>query len=223
MAYRRTLKVAARQEATRAALLDAARALMAEGGFAAASAAAVAARAGVATGTLYRYFPSREALLLEVFRAVSDAEMSRLEAIAAGPGRPSARLRAVAHGFVTRAARGLRQAHALLADPLNGSLAEMRLAYRRRHAAVFERLLREAMAAGEIAPLDPHVTAAAIAGAIPSALTLYGADAPLDANALIDAVCRMAGLPPAEENPIAETTSAGARAGAQAASKDACP
>lgn len=204
MAYRRTLKVAARQEATRSALLDAARALIAEGGFAAASAAAVTARAGVATGTLYRYFPSREALLMEVFRRISDQEMARLEDIAGGPGRPAARLRAVARAFVTRAARALRQAHALLADPLDGALAEARLAYRRRHAAVFERLLREAMAAGEIAPLDAHVTAAAIAGAIPSALTLHGADSPLDPEALIAAVERMAGLAPLDAGMAAE-------------------
>jgi len=194
LAYRRTDKVVARQEATRTALLEAARMLLAEGGFAAASAAAVAARAGVATGTIYRYFSSREELLLEVFRTISDGEMSRLEAIAAGPGRPAERLRAVVRAFVGRAARGPRQAHALLADPLDGALARERLAYRRRHAAIFERLLREAMAAGEVASLDAHVTAAAIAGAIPSALTLYGADARLDTGALIAAVERMAGL-----------------------------
>lgn len=196
MAYRRTLKVAARQEATRAGLMEAARVILAEGGFAAASAAEIAARAGVATGTLYRYFPSREALLLEVFRAVSDREMAHLESIASGPGRPHERLRQVARAFVTRAARGLRQARALLADPLDGALAEARLAYRRRHAAIFERLLREAMAAGEIAPLDARVTAAAIAGAIPSALTLHGPDAPLDTAALAATVDRMAGLTP---------------------------
>ena len=89
MAYRKTGKVVAQLEANRARILDAARALVFSGGFQAASMAAVARDAGVATGTLYRYFASREALLLDVFRAVSDAEMSRLEDIAAGPGLPA--------------------------------------------------------------------------------------------------------------------------------------
>ncbi len=196
LAYRKTGKVVAQLEANRARILDAARALVTEGGFQAASMAAVAARAEVATGTLYRYFDSREALLLEVFRAVSDAEMGRLEDIAAGPGRPAERLTQVAQAFVRRAVRGLKQAYALLAEPLDGALAEERLAYRRRHAAVFERLMREAAAAGEISPVDAHVTAAAIAGAIPSALTLYGPDAAPDGDALIASVLRMAGLEP---------------------------
>ncbi len=196
MAYRKTGKVVARLEANRTRILDAALALVFEGGFQAASMAAVAARAGVATGTLYGYVASREALLLDVFRTISDAEMSRLEEIAAGPGRPAQRLRDVAHAFVSRAVRGARQAYALLAEPVDGALAEERLSYRRRHAAIFERLIREASAAGEIAPMDAHVTAAAIAGAIPSALTLYGPGQIPDAGALIDTVLRMAGLDP---------------------------
>ncbi|MGD1934883.1 MAG: TetR/AcrR family transcriptional regulator [Candidatus Phaeomarinobacter sp.] len=196
MAYRKTGKVVAQLEANRTRILDAARALVFAGGFQAASMAAVAARAGVATGTLYRYFASREALLLDVFRAISDVEMSRLEDIAAGPGLPAARLRDVVHGFASRAVRGARQTYSLLAEPLDGALAEERLAYRRRHAAIFERLIREAQAAGEVASLDAHVTAAAIAGAIPSALTLHGPDNVPDADALSAAVLRMCGLDP---------------------------
>jgi AcrR family transcriptional regulator len=196
LAYRKTGKVVAQLEANRARILDAAQALVFSGGFQAASMAAVAAKAGVATGTLYRYFASREALLLDVFRAVSDAEMSRLEDIAAGPGLPAARLRNVVHAFTTRAVRGAKQAHALLAEPVDGALADERMAYRRRHAAIFERLMREAQAAREIPALDAHVTAAAIAGAIPSALTLHGPDNVPDAGALIDTVLRMAGLDP---------------------------
>lgn len=196
MAYRKTGKVVAQLEANRTRILDAARALVFSGGFQAASMAAVAAKAGVATGTLYRYFASREALLLDVFRAISDVEMSRLEDIAAGPGLPAARLQDVVHGFASRAVRGARQTYSLLAEPLDGALAEERLAYRRRHAAIFERLIREAQAAGEVAPIDAHVTAAAIAGAIPSALTLHGPDNVPDADALSAAVLRMSGLDP---------------------------
>jgi len=200
LAYRKTGKVVAQLEANRARILDAARTLVSAGGFQAASMAAVAVKAGVATGTLYRYFDSREALLLAVFRAISDAEMSRLETIAAGPGLPAERLRQVAHAFVSRAVRAARQAYALLAEPLDGALAEERLAYRRRHAAIFERLMREAQAAREIPALDAHVTAAAIAGAIPSALTLHGPDNVPDAGALVNAVLRMSGLDPHTDN-----------------------
>lgn len=208
LAYRKTGKVVAQLEANRTRIMDAARELIVEGGFAAASVAAVARKAGIATGTIYRYFPSREALLLEVFRAVSDREMSRLEEIAAGPGRPGERLRKVAEAFVGRAVRSARQAHALLAEPLDGTVAAERLAFRRRHAAIFERLIREAVAAGDIPSMNARVTASAITGAIPSALTLYGPDDVPSADALVDAVLRMAGLDPdADKTPLTEDLS----------------
>ena len=54
MAYRQTDKVAARLVETRAGILNAARTLVAEGGFASVQMSEVARKAGVATGTLYR-------------------------------------------------------------------------------------------------------------------------------------------------------------------------
>ena len=54
------------QAARRGRILDAALELSAEGGFDAVQMREVAARADVALGTLYRYFPSKENLLLSV-------------------------------------------------------------------------------------------------------------------------------------------------------------
>src|SRR3954462_3078332 len=71
--------------------------LIARGGYQEARVAAVAARAGVATGTVYRHFPSKADLFAEVFRSVSRREVdaARAAAAAAGDAAPaSARLRA---------------------------------------------------------------------------------------------------------------------------------
>ncbi len=57
-----------RKEARPQELLDAALALFVEKGFAATRSEEVAARAGVAKGTLYLYYPSKEELLKEVIR-----------------------------------------------------------------------------------------------------------------------------------------------------------
>ena len=46
--------------------------LINEGGYGAASVVAVARRAGVATGTLYYHFGSKEELFVEVFRVAAD-------------------------------------------------------------------------------------------------------------------------------------------------------
>ena len=53
MPYRATKHTRAKQAATRERILDAARQLLSEGGYAAVLVAVVAQRAGVATGTVY--------------------------------------------------------------------------------------------------------------------------------------------------------------------------
>jgi AcrR family transcriptional regulator len=60
-------------EATREAILDAALALFAEQGFHGTSMPALAERAGVAAGTPYRHFESKEALLNAVYRRAKAA------------------------------------------------------------------------------------------------------------------------------------------------------
>src|SRR3712207_8246971 len=75
---------AQRTEATTTALVDAARELFAQDGFAATSLDAVVARAGVTKGALYHHFASKR----ELFRAVYDREQQRAaEVVAAAAAR----------------------------------------------------------------------------------------------------------------------------------------
>jgi AcrR family transcriptional regulator len=75
---------------TRARLLSAARGLIEEGGYAEATVAAIADRAGVASGTLYRHFASKEELFIELFRAVcAGEERAMLAAAQAVPAQAS--------------------------------------------------------------------------------------------------------------------------------------
>jgi len=170
LAYRRTDSVAARLADTRRHILNAARELVAEGGFAAAQMTEVAKKAGVATGTLYRYFPSKEELCRQVFREVSAREMNVLASIAQGPGSATARLEAVLRTFASRAVRGRRLAFALLAEPVDLGLAEERARFRRTHGEIFAGIIEEGIASGEFPARDVRVAAACIAGAIPTAL-----------------------------------------------------
>ena len=68
LAYRSTERTEARRAETRERIVSAALELIAEGGYVAAPVAAVADHAGVAVGTVYRYFPSKSDLFAEVFR-----------------------------------------------------------------------------------------------------------------------------------------------------------
>ena len=156
---------------TRERLLAVARELIEEGGYGAATVAAIADRAGVASGTLYRHFPSKEELFLEVFREVCGAEMRAMASAAdeAGPGAV-ARLEAVLTTFARRALQNPRLAWALLAEPVDPLLDAERLEYRRRHAEAIESELRAGIAAGEIPEQDMSFTAAALVGGCGEAL-----------------------------------------------------
>ena len=61
--YRPTAATRQNAESRRRAIAEAARALVTESGFAAATVKSVAARAGCSAGLLYTYFPHRDALL----------------------------------------------------------------------------------------------------------------------------------------------------------------
>src|SRR3954468_10209396 len=108
MPYRATERTEARRAQTRARILQAAHDLVAEGGFANAPVAAVAKRARVATGSVYRHFSSKADLFAEVFRRAAQREV---DAVAAA--------RSLSDGvetFARRALAGRRLAWALLAE-----------------------------------------------------------------------------------------------------------
>src|SRR5258705_9240398 len=96
MPYRQTDNVARKLAARHDAILAAARDAVAEGGMAAVQIALVAQRAGIAAGTVYRYFPSKTDLVAALTAALSQREMAALPAAAgAAPGPLSALAAAV--------------------------------------------------------------------------------------------------------------------------------
>ncbi|MBA3300663.1 MAG: helix-turn-helix transcriptional regulator, partial [Thermoleophilaceae bacterium] len=81
MPYRPTERTEAHKAATRERIVAAALDQLADGGYASAGVQAVATRAGVATGTLYKHFPSKAGLFSEVFRRASQREVDVLVGI----------------------------------------------------------------------------------------------------------------------------------------------
>ena len=70
-------------------IMRAARKLIARGGFQAAQITAVASGAGVSTGSIYRHFPSKAALFIEVLHAAVAHEIAILERIGRSDGSVS--------------------------------------------------------------------------------------------------------------------------------------
>jgi AcrR family transcriptional regulator len=156
---------------TRERLLQAAQELIEDGGYAGASVAAIAERAGVAAGTLYRHFDSKEGLFVELFRAVCSREERAMRAAADGIGSGAvSRLEQVLGTFAERALRNPRLAWALIAEPVDPRVDAERLAYRERYAAVVADELRAGIAAGELPEQNVELTAAALVGGCGEAL-----------------------------------------------------
>jgi AcrR family transcriptional regulator len=189
MPYRRTEKVVRRLAERHAAIISGARALASEEGMAGVQIAPVAERAGIAAGTVYRYFPSKTELVAALVAAVSEQEISLMRRAAdAAPGPLSALAAAIAT-FAARALRNRRLAWAVLAEPVDAEVDSVRLVYRKALVAEIETRLKAAMARGNLPTQDTGIAAAALIGALleglvgPLAPTLDG-----DATKVRDAV-----------------------------------
>ena len=165
MAYRRTEAMTGRLAERREAILAAARAMVMEDGFAGLSMQGVARRSGVATGTLYRYFPSKDALCAEVVTDVSDREVALLRRIALTSGTPLQRLHDAIATFSSRAVRARKLAYALMAEPVGRALDDLRIRYREQLAQVLVGLIEDAIADRSLPPQNPAASAAFMVGA----------------------------------------------------------
>jgi AcrR family transcriptional regulator len=164
MPYRRTENVIRRLAAREDAILAAARTLAAEDGMAAVQIAAVAERAGIAAGTVYRYFPAKTDLIAELVSGISTRELTAMRA--AGDAAPGP-LSALAASVATFAARALEERSlvwAALAEPVDADVDALRLAFRQRLVAELEARIRRALGARHLSEQDPRVSAPALAG-----------------------------------------------------------
>ncbi|MFB8034677.1 TetR/AcrR family transcriptional regulator [Streptomyces sp. NPDC056004] len=170
MAYRPTARTEATRLAHRERLLDAARELLAEGGYPATGVSALARRAGVATGSVYNHFASKQELLAAVFRHVAGHELGAVQKAVQARCGATDQLRALVEVFSYRALRSPRTAWALLAEPVDPLVEEERLTYRRGYHMLAETVIVAGISAGELPEQNAQLSAAAVIGAVGEAL-----------------------------------------------------
>jgi AcrR family transcriptional regulator len=171
MAYRPTERTEQRKAEARERIVAAALDQLAEGGYASATMQIVAKRAGVATGTVYRHFPSKSDLFAEVFRRASSREMKIFEQATEDDGRSaSERIAAATEAFARRAMAAPTRAYALIAEPVDPAVEAERLIFRRGYRDVLIEVLDQGVERGEFELHDKGTTAAALVGAIGEAL-----------------------------------------------------
>ncbi|MFD4293853.1 TetR/AcrR family transcriptional regulator [Rhodococcus sp. NPDC058532] len=196
MAYRSTEKTRAAQAQRRATLLAEATALVASGGFAAATVKAIAERCEVSVGSVYSYFDGSADLLAAVFRLGADQELAAVRAAVAAADEPADRLRALVETFALRAIRGRQLAWSLLFEPVDPRIDAERLGYRADYHALTMEILRDGVAAGVFPAQHLGVAATAVIGAISESLTgrlsptTAGTTTDTDDADIVDAITR---------------------------------
>jgi AcrR family transcriptional regulator len=153
-----------RKDTRPAELLDAALEVFAEKGFAAARMEDIAARAGAAKGTLYLYFPSKEAVFEALVRSAIVPNIERAEALAAvheGPVAPLFRQLIALLATVVRDARIVVLPRLLIGELYK--FPELARFYRRnvldRGLGLIARVHRRGVEAGEFRPQDSDAVA----------------------------------------------------------------
>jgi len=192
MAYKRSALMEERLAGARERILLATRRLVAAGGYRNAPVTAVAAEAGVSTGLIYRHFPSKAELFVEVLTEAVEHELRIFEAIAAEPLPAPERLRRAITAFVRRALAGPGLAYAFIAEPVDPEVEAERIRCRRLFGDVFRRIVDDGVQAGSFPAQDTEVAAACIVGAFTEALvgpTAPSRDGHGDQTALVDAIC----------------------------------
>jgi AcrR family transcriptional regulator len=166
MPYRRTENVVRHLAEREQTILAAATSIVAEGGMGAVQIAAVAARAGIAAGTVYRYFPSKADLIAELVAAVAARELAAMQAAAdAAPG-PLSALAACIATFAARALYARRLTWAVTGESVEPQIDALRIDFRQSLAAELEARVKAAIEGGHLPELDARVAAPAIVGAL---------------------------------------------------------
>jgi len=164
MPYRRTENVTRRLAARHAAIIAAARQAASEGGMAAVQIALVALKAGIAAGTVYRYFPGKTDLVAALLAEISEEEIAALRNAARVAPGPLSALSAAIMTFAARALRQRRLTFAAIAEPIDAELDAARIAFRKTVAAEFASLIAAAVAGKHLPEQDSALSAAALVG-----------------------------------------------------------
>lgn len=159
------------REARRQALLDAAARVFASKPFELASMDDIAHAAAVGKPTIYRYYPSKEALFEAVFIAALDGLDQRLAEVADEAASARERFQAMVSELIPT----FRDHLVMLRDVAEDAAAareSRRKIFRTRREGIerrLSRILEDGIAAGEMRPLDTQVLASALIGMIWSA------------------------------------------------------
>ena len=155
-----------RMEKNRKTILQSARELIAQGGFKEAQIQAIADRAGVSSGLVYRYFDNKSQVLIEVLNAAITLEVEILNHIAQGQLKPTQKLHKAVTTFVKRALNSPQLAYALMFEPVDAAVEHERFRSKQLIKQSINDILAEGKINGEFGFEDLNTAALCVVGAM---------------------------------------------------------
>ncbi|MDQ8935861.1 TetR/AcrR family transcriptional regulator [Acinetobacter rudis] len=146
MSYKRSSMMQERMQQNRQTILQSARELIASGGIKDAQIQAIAERAGVSSGLVYRYFDNKSQVLIEVLSAAILHEIQILNKIAASELSAKQKLHKAVKTFLKRALNSPQLSYSLMFEPVDAVLEHERF----RSKQLIKQSINEILAEGKI-------------------------------------------------------------------------
>ena len=166
MNYKRSSLMQQRMEKNRQMILQAARELIMEGGFKDAQIQAIADRAGISSGLVYRYFANKSQVLVEVLDKAIHVEVDILNQIAAGELTATQKLEKAVTTFVRRAMNSPQLAYSLMFEPVDIEVEHERFRSKQLIKQVIKEILAQGKTSGEFDFEDLNTAALCVVGAM---------------------------------------------------------
>ena len=155
-----------RMQQNRQSILHSARELIAYGGFKEASVQTIAERAGVSTGLVYRYFESKNKILIEVLSAAIRHEVEILNQIVKMDLSAKQKLEKSVATFVKRAMHSPQLAYSLIFEPVDSEMEHARFQSKQLIKQTIQEVLAEGKNNGTFTFEDINIAALGIVGAM---------------------------------------------------------
>ena len=165
MSYKRSSLMQERMEQNRMAILDSARELIAHGALKSVY-QAIAERAGVSTGLVYRYFENKSQILIEVLSDAIRREVEILDHIAKSDLSAKQKLQKSVTTFVKRAMNSPQLAYSLMFEPVDPEMEHERFRSKQLIKQSIKEILAEGKVNGEFDFEDLNTAALGVVGSM---------------------------------------------------------
>lgn len=170
----------------RARILEEATHLFAAHGYRGTSMRQIASAVGLNQGSLYHYFPGKEALLFEIMNQAMDEALAHLESMAAEKGSPRSKVHKILTYYASYYAGRPERLTVLVREMSSlGKEAHQRLLRKQgRYTKLFMHLFEELLAQGAMRPIPPVVATFAFFGMVHHTVTWYRKEGPVSLEEL---------------------------------------